>query len=119
RPARHVLARQQHAARARSHDPEDRLQRGRLARRVAAQQADQLAGADLQRDALEDPHLRVVRRDVVEAEENVLHHASARASGSLPMYASTTPGWFATCSNVPSAILTPWSSAITRSAQPS
>ena len=43
---------------------------------------------------LEDPHLAVVGRDVVELEQ---HQASASASGSRPRYASTTAGWLATC----------------------
>src|SRR5262249_41348729 len=132
-PAGHVLAAQQHPPGARPHDPEDRLQRGRLAGGVAAEQADQLAVADLQRHSLEDPHLGVVGRDVLEAQQRrarlrsrggalvalrLAHSGSARASGSCPMYASTTAGWLATWSKPPSAILTPWSSATTRSEQP-
>jgi hypothetical protein len=73
-PRRHVhvvdlLAVEQHAPASRAHDAEDRLQRRRLARGVAAEQADQLAGADLERDPFEDPHLAVVGGDVVERQQ--------------------------------------------------
>src|SRR5215469_15678485 len=128
RPARHVRAVDQHLSRAWPDDAQDRLERGRLAGGVAAEQADQFPLADVQRDSLKDPYLRVVRGDVVQAQQRgvrllavglrAAHSVSASASGSRPRYASTTAGWLATSSNLPSAILTPWSSAITRSEQP-
>ena len=63
------LAVDQHAAAVGAHDAEHRLERRRLARGVAAEQADQLARLDADRDALEDAHLAVARRDVIELEQ--------------------------------------------------
>ncbi len=83
-PLRHVLAVEQDPSGARPHDTQDRLQRGRLARGVAAEQADHLTLGDVQRDPLQDPHLAVVRSDAFEAQQHVTHPASDSASGSLP-----------------------------------
>ena len=86
RPAGDVLAVQPHAAGAWPDQAEDGLQRGRLAGRVPAQQADQLACPDLQRYPFQDPHLAVVGGDAVEAEQRVGHDdSSLSASGSRPM----------------------------------
>ena len=84
RPLRHVLAVQQHPAGARPDDAQDGLQRRRLAGRVPAQQADQLALVHVQRDPLQDPHLAVVRGDLVQAQQ-LTHPAPARSSGCRPM----------------------------------
>ena len=54
----HVLAVEPDPAGARLHDAERRLQRRRLARRVAAEQADELAGPDLDARVVEDVDLR-------------------------------------------------------------
>src|SRR5581483_1617405 len=123
RPARHVLAAEDDAPRARPDDAEDRLQRRRLARRVAAEEADELAGPDLEPEVLEDVDRPVEGVDGVEPEQRpaavrrrVGHFVSAVRR---PRYASTTRGFVATCSNEPSAILMPWSSATTRSETPS
>src|SRR6185312_1510152 len=102
----------------RRHDPEDRLQRRRFAGGVAAQQADELPRADGEVDALEDVDLAVVGVDGLELEQrrDLVHFVAAAF---VPRYASTTRGSVATASNVPSAILIPWSSATTRSEMPS
>ena len=46
---------------------------------------NQLALVDVQRDALKDPHLPVVRGDVVQAQQRGAHCGSVRALGSRPM----------------------------------
>ena len=51
---------EQHRALARPHQAHDGLERRRLADAVAAEQADDLAGADLQRDAMQDVALAVI-----------------------------------------------------------
>src|SRR4051812_33431071 len=125
RPRRHILAREAHAAVSRPHDAEHRLQGRRLARRVAPEQADELARRHLEVHALEDVDRPVVRVDGLEPQEGLgrrpvparLGHFLAAAL--VPRYASTTRGSVATSSKVPSAILTPWSSATTRSEMPS
>ncbi len=76
-----VLAVEPHAAAARPHDPEHRLQRRRLARRVAPEQADELPRADLQVDPLEDVDLAVVRVDVLEPEESAPRPGIAPRAG--------------------------------------
>ena len=99
----HVLAVEQHPSEPRADEPEDRLQRRRLARRVAAEQADELALANA--SASIPSRIRicaVVGRDVVELRSTclpfgfarVVTRASASASGSRPRYASTTAGWW-------------------------
>ena len=74
----------------------------------------------LEAQPLEDVDLPVVRVDGVELEQRcgpfVAHFVAVAL---VPRYASTTRGSVATCSNVPSAIFTPWSSATTRSEIPS
>jgi hypothetical protein len=57
RPGRHVLAAEQDPPGARPHDAQDRLERGRLAGGVPAEQADQLTLVHVQRDPFEDPNL--------------------------------------------------------------
>src|SRR5262249_56079623 len=87
---------------------------------VPAEQGDGLRLRDQQAEALEDVDLPVVRVDLVEPQQGRravrAHFVSAFRS---PRYASTTRGSVATASNEPSAILTPWSSATTRSEMPS
>src|SRR5262249_21968502 len=116
RPLGDVLAREAHAALAWAHDAEHGLQRRRLARGVAAEQADELALGDLEVDLLEDADLPVVRDHMVELEERVAHFVVVALT---PRYASTTRSSVATASNDPSAILMPWSSATTRFEIPS
>ena len=65
RHLRHVLACETNRASARTDDPEDRLQRRRLARRVAAEQADELALVDDEILVLEDVDLPVVGVDAL------------------------------------------------------
>src|SRR5207253_1301136 len=89
-------------------------QRGGLARGVPAEQRDELPLADLDLDVLQDVDLPVVRVDPAELEQT--HFVTAER---VPRYASTTLGLVATASKEPSAILTPWSSATTRSEIPS
>ena len=69
-------------------------------------------------DALEDVDLAVVGVDGLELEQR-RDGAHFVAAAFVPRYASTTRGSVATASNVPSAILIPWSSATTRSEMPS
>ena len=89
------------------------------------EQADELAVADLERDVAEDVDRAVERVHAGEAKEGRRsrrgrgRRAHVRAAPPVPRYASTTRGLVATASNVPSAILTPWSSATTRSEIPS
>src|SRR6266511_3603371 len=113
-PLRNLLAGELHAAGTRSDEPEDRLQRRRLPRGVAPQQGHKLAVSYFQVEVFEDVDLAVVRVDPAQAKQS--HFFFARRS---PRYASTTRGSVATVSNEPSAILTPWSSATTRSEIPS
>src|SRR3954447_21688814 len=122
RAAGHVLAAEEHLAAARPDDAERRLQRRRLARRVAAEQADELARVHVQRESLQDVDRPVVRVDRVELEERLAvgcGRAHFVAAAFVPRYASTTRGCVATSSKEPSAILMPWSSATTRSEIPS
>jgi hypothetical protein len=70
RATRDVLARDGDGARPGADDPEHRLERRRLARGVAAQQAHELALADVEVDPLEDPDLAVVGGDSVEREQH-------------------------------------------------
>src|SRR6185312_15450010 len=94
-------------------------QRRRLPRRVAAEQADELARTHVQVEGLEDVDRPVVRVDGVELEQRLAGLVHFVFVALVPRYASTTRGSVATCSNVPSEIFTPWSSAITRSEIPS
>ena len=64
----HVLAPEHDASASRLDDAEDGLERRRFPGGVAAEKADELALADLERDALEDLDLAVVRGDAVELE---------------------------------------------------
>ena len=116
---RDVLTVEGDAARVRPDDPEDRLQRRRLPRGVAAEQRDELARADLELDVLEDVDQAVERVDPGELQEGRRGFRHFRSAALVPRYASTTRGSVATSPNDPSAILTPWSSAITRSEIPS
>src|SRR5439155_24212382 len=102
---------EQDAPRSRADDPEDRLQRRRLPGRVAAEQADELALAHLDVHVLQDVDQSVVGVDPLELQQrcDVLGHS--RSAAPSPRYASITFGSVATCSNDPSAIFTPWSSA--------
>src|SRR6185436_13875953 len=106
----------------RTDQAEDRLERRRFPGGVAAQQADELALADDEVRVLEDVDLPVVRVDRLQLEQRGnlgSRRAHFRAAPPVPRYASTTRGSVATVSNDPSAILSPWSSATTRSEMPS
>ena len=63
------LAGELDAAAARLHPADDRLERRRLADAVAAQERDGFAGADGERDRLEDVALAVVALERVEREQ--------------------------------------------------
>ena len=71
-PAREILAAKDHTAAVRPHEPGDRAQRGRLAAAVGAQQGDDLAVGDAERNAVERTALAV--RD---AERFQLEHQSS------------------------------------------
>src|SRR5919201_2064443 len=109
-----VLPVELHCAGARTNKSEDRLQRRRLARRVAAEQRDELALTHLEVDVLENVDLAVVGVDLAKAEERA-HVSLARS----PRYASITRGFVATSSKEPSAIFAQWSRAKTRYQIPS
>src|SRR4029079_772894 len=72
RPLRHVLTRELHRAVAGTHDAEDRLERRRLARRVPAEPAAELAPPPPEAESLEDVDRPVERVDGVEAQERRL-----------------------------------------------
>ena len=74
--------------------------------------------ADVDRQPLQDADLPVVGVDVLELEQMTVR-AHLLDIVFRPRYASTTFSFVATCSNEPSAILIPWSSATTRSEMPS
>src|SRR6185437_2422179 len=119
----HVLAVEPNRAVPGLHDPKHSLQRRRLARCVAAEQADELAVLHLEVDALKNVDRPVVRIDRLQLQQRgrcgsvfVAHFVTVAL---VPRYASTTRGLVATSSKLPSAILTPWSSATTRSEIPS
>ena len=112
-------------------DARDRPQRRRLARAVGADQRDDLARLDLQRDALERVDVAVVRVDVAQLERrhrldgaaavglDESRATSCRADSSVrpprarfrprprPRYASITRGLRCTSRGVPSAIFCP------------
>ena len=84
----------------RPHDPEDRLQRRRLPGRVAAEQRDELAGADLDLDVLEDVDQAVEGVDPGEPEQR-LGVVSCSLTSAPPPWFRDTPrpraGSVATC----------------------
>src|SRR6185437_8545936 len=120
RAAGHLFAAELDGAVAGLHKSEDRLERSGLSRSVTAKERHELAFAHVQVQTLEDVDLSVVRVDVPQPEE-VRDTVRAHFVSALrrPRYASTTRGSVATASNEPSAILTPWSRATTRSEMPS
>src|SRR5262249_62322743 len=71
--AREIVAPQPHAAARGAREAHHGPQRGRLARGVAADETDDLAVADGERDALQDVRLAVIRVHVLELEQR---HAS-------------------------------------------
>src|SRR2546425_278726 len=83
---------------------EDRLEKGRLARPVGPDHADDGAGRDLERHALEDLEPAVAR-----AELSDLEHQASAGSRRRPRSASITAGSRRIVSGAPSAILSPWS----------
>src|SRR5512133_3261173 len=127
RAGRDVLTSEAHGAVPRPHDPEHGLQGRRLAGGVATEQADELAAPHLEAQALENVDLPVERVHGLELQQGLGRRTVLVAAGFahfvvaafVPSYASTTRGSVATASNDPSAILTPWSSATTRSEMPS
>ncbi len=70
----HVVSVEANRATPRLDDPEDRLQRRRLPGRIAAEQADELAFADVQVEVLEDVDLAVVGIDGLELQQ-IAHDA--------------------------------------------
>src|SRR5262249_43918780 len=111
---------------ARRDDARDRAQRRGLAGAVGADQRDDLALVDLDRDALERLDRAVVRVDLLDDEDGALAvglrgHGVCRlrdlrfvllAHAWLPRYASMTRGCSRTSCGVPSAIFSPWSSTV-------
>ena len=81
---------------------EDRLEEGRLARPVGPDHADDGAGRDLERHALEDLEPAVAR-----AELSDLEHQASAGSRRRPRSASITAGSRRIVSGAPSAILSP------------
>src|SRR6266550_9223342 len=117
--AGHLLPAKLDRAVARLHEAENRLQRRGLSRSVATEQRHKLAFADVQVQVLQDVDLPVVRVDVLQPQQiRCAVRAHFVSAFRRPRYASTTRGSVATASNDPSAILTPWSRATTRSEQP-
>src|SRR4051794_14174523 len=100
------------AAGPRRHDARDRPQRRRLARAVGADERDDLALVDLERDALERLDRAVEGMDVLDDEDRLVPvpGAGGGAHAWLPRYASMTRGLVRTSAGVPSAIFSPWSS---------
>ena len=86
----------------------DGAQRGRLARAVAADQADDLALADLERDAAQDVAGLDVDVDALDRE----HQAG---SGSRPITVSTTWRFSLIAAGAASASTLPWCRAMIRS----
>src|SRR4029078_1084872 len=99
-----ALPRAQHAG--------DRAQRGRLSSAVAADERDDLALLDGERDPLQRLDVPVVGVDSLDLEDG------HQATFALPRYASITRGSRCTSSGAPSAILVPWSSTVTRCEMP-
>src|SRR4051812_45999708 len=104
------------AAHPRRHDARDRAQRRRLAGAVRADERDDLAFVDLERDALERLDRAVERVDVLDDEDRLVAVARrdrvAVAHAWLPRYASITRGLLRTSAGAPSAIFSPWSSTV-------
>src|SRR5262249_34932996 len=101
----------------------DRVQEGRLARAVAAEQRDELARADLERHAPENLDAAVSGRQIPNLEQRrpapahaVLPSRPARARRAYrsPGYAGMTSGLSAIWEGVPSAIVRPSWSTTTR-----
>ena len=69
RQAGDVVAVEQHLALARLHQAHDGFERGAFADAVAAEQPDHLAGADLERDAVQDVALAVIGVHVLDQDE--------------------------------------------------
>src|SRR5690348_8076072 len=95
-------------------EPVDRAKRRRLAGAVRADERDDLAVVDLDRDALERVDRAVVGVDVLELEDErtAVHPSSplpfeAPSTAALPRYASMTRGSCWTSCGVPSAIFSP------------
>src|SRR5438105_3841763 len=80
------------------HRARDRTERRRLAGAVRAEDGDELALADRERDAVQRPHRPVARLDVVQLEQ---------AHDGAPRYASITALFPRTSAGVPSAIFSP------------
>src|SRR3954453_18667286 len=96
-------------------DARDGPQRRRLAGAVGADQRDDLALVDLERDALQRLDRAVERVDVLDDEDRVVAVRRGGAPGGhawLPRYASMTRGFARTSAGPPSAIFSPWSSTV-------
>src|SRR6478736_4264822 len=97
--------------------PGHRAQRSALARAVAADQRDDAAGLDLQRNAVQGADGPVAHRQVLDDQHvQVVPRAdTATGAASSPRYASITLGSARTAAGAPSAIFAPWSITTTRS----
>src|SRR5438046_1061615 len=106
------------AALARVDDAGDRLQDRRLAGAVRAEHGCDLALSNLQADAADRANRAVRALDIEELKHEVVAHAALRSpdtSSTDPRYASITPASACTSRGVPSAIVSPWFIASTRS----
>src|SRR5205085_174319 len=115
--ARDVLAGEGDAAGRRMHEARDGAQRGRLARAVAADERDDLGCPDGEGDAVQRLHPTVEGVDAAELEDG-LGGDRGRHQCCFPRYASITRASVRTCSGVPEAIISPWSSTTMRLLMP-
>ena len=104
-PIRDLLALEADRSPPRAVEAVDRAERRRLAGAVRADQRDDLALPDVDRDALERFDRAVVGVDVLELEDELA--GSAHAVAALPRYASITRSSFCTSFGAPSAIFSP------------
>src|SRR5690606_34751015 len=99
-------------------DARNRLQDRRLAGAVGPEDGRDLAFAHLQADPADGLDRTIGALDVEQLQDGLAHGAALRsdvASSAVPRYASVTPGWPCTSGGVPSASISPWFIASTRS----
>src|SRR5690606_19980631 len=99
-------------------DARNRLQDRRLAGAIGPEDGRDLAFAHLQADPADGLDRAVGALDVEQLQDGLAHGAALRsdvASSAVPRYASITPGWPCTSDGVPSASISPWFMASTRS----
>src|SRR5690606_10899224 len=114
RPARNVLAVEDHAPLAGLPQPHDGPQRGGLPRPVAAEQHGELPPRHGEIDAVQDVILPDMGVNAFQVQQRVAH---AAASGAMPRYASCTTGEEITSAGAPSATRLPLWSTMMRSAR--